>query len=134
MKGITEILALVPWWAASLIANVCITRIEYLNRTLQLDRFSEVLPHTGLLILIAQWGLWNAWTGARERAVGCRRTARPADDGGLRADVPRRLAREGRERSFVMTPGEIDMLIAGLIIGFWVGAGVAMFCQRWVNQ
>jgi hypothetical protein len=64
MKGITEILALVPWWAASLIANVCITRIEYLNRTLQLDRFSEVLPHTGLLILIAQWGLWNAWTGA----------------------------------------------------------------------
>lgn len=64
MKLFVQLLELVPWWAASLASNVCITRIEYLNRTLQAESWMQVLPYTWWLIIIAQWGLWNAWTGA----------------------------------------------------------------------
>ena len=66
---VSEALMLVPWWAASLIANVCITRIEFLNRTLPYRDWLQVLPHTWWLILLAQWGLWNAWTGAPSMMV-----------------------------------------------------------------
>ena len=54
----------IPWWAASLVANATICRTEYLNRTLPVDTFADALPHTWWLILLAQWGLWNAWNGA----------------------------------------------------------------------
>lgn len=69
MKGIPEILALCPWWAASLLSNVTICRIEFLNRTLPAEGWLQVIPHTWWLILIAQWGLWNAWTGAPSMMV-----------------------------------------------------------------
>lgn len=54
----------IPWWLASIISNVCICRIEFLNRTVGVDSFFHMLPKTWWLILIAQWGLWNSWSGA----------------------------------------------------------------------
>ena len=52
------------WWAASLIANVAIQRTEYLNRMSGAEHFLSQLPQTWWLILIAQWGLFNSWSGA----------------------------------------------------------------------
>lgn len=54
----------VPWWIGSLVANVGIARIEYLNRIAKFDSFEDALTHTWWLILISQYGLFNAWNGA----------------------------------------------------------------------
>lgn len=51
-----------PWWAASLVANVTIIAVEYLNRT-QPDLWSA-LVRTWPLILVAQVCIFWAWNGA----------------------------------------------------------------------
>lgn len=53
-----------PWWTASLLATVAIAAIEYLNRMAHYPNFFEALKHTGLLILVAQFGLFYAWRDA----------------------------------------------------------------------
>lgn len=53
-----------PWWAASIVANVAIAFIEYINRVGGHDGFFDTLKLTALPIFIAQWGLWGAWSGA----------------------------------------------------------------------
>ena len=55
---------LFPWWAASLLANMAIAVIEYLNRTGGYPNFRSALVHTGPLILIGQLGLFYAWRDA----------------------------------------------------------------------
>lgn len=56
---------MIPTWVCwSLLANAMITFIEYVNRTGGYASFGAVLPHTGLLILIAQAGLFYAWRDA----------------------------------------------------------------------
>ena len=53
------------WFAASLLANVSINIIEYLNRVCPPDRgFLGQLMYTGPLIFVAQLGLFYAWKGA----------------------------------------------------------------------
>ena len=52
------------WWVASIVANITITVIEYLNRAGQFDSFGEALIRTGPFILVAQWGLFYAWRDA----------------------------------------------------------------------
>lgn len=53
-----------PWWAFSLVANVAITAIEYLNRAGGYPSFGRALMHTAPLIVLAQWGLFRAWRDA----------------------------------------------------------------------
>lgn len=55
---------MIPWWAFSLLANVTITAIEYLNRTGGYPSFGHALLRTAPLILIAQWGLFRSWRDA----------------------------------------------------------------------
>ena len=57
---------MIPWWVvASLVANVAINAIEYLNRTAAHGTsFSSQLAATWWLILISQFGLFYAWRGA----------------------------------------------------------------------
>lgn len=57
-------LAATPWWVASLVANGSIAWIEYMNRAGGYANFRETLWHTGPIILLAQWGLYRAWSGA----------------------------------------------------------------------
>lgn len=52
-----------PWWIASLIANVAVIGCEYFNRTSP-GGWENALPKTFLLIVIAQWGLYQAFVGA----------------------------------------------------------------------
>ncbi len=54
---------MMPWWVASIMANVAIIWIEYMNRGAA-NGWLSVLPKTALPILIAQWGLFQAWNGA----------------------------------------------------------------------
>ncbi len=54
----------VPWWAASLVANGFIFRIEMLNRISKAETFIDQLGLIWWMILIAQWGLFRAWSGA----------------------------------------------------------------------
>ncbi len=51
------------WWVASLISNVCIIVIEYLNREAD-GTFWDVLPRTALPIGIAQFCLFQSFNGA----------------------------------------------------------------------
>jgi multidrug transporter EmrE-like cation transporter len=57
-------MAALPWWAWSLVANVAINVIEFLNRTRgytgPIDAFKETAP----LIVLAQIGLLYCWKGA----------------------------------------------------------------------
>ena len=53
-----------PWWVASIIANVVITAIEYLNRTGGYAAFREAIWHTLPLILVAQWALFYTFRDA----------------------------------------------------------------------
>lgn len=55
---------MIPWWVAGLVANAAIMVVEYLNRTGQYATFWHALLHTGLFIVIAQWGLWASWSRA----------------------------------------------------------------------
>ena len=52
-----------PWWIASLISNVAIIFIEYVNRTTD-GGITSALPRTILPILLAQWCLFHAFHGA----------------------------------------------------------------------
>ena len=52
-----------PWYAASLVANVCIILVEFINRG-AVGNFWQTLPYTGLPILVAQWCLFTSWSGA----------------------------------------------------------------------
>lgn len=54
----------IPWWAASLIANASIIGIEYLNHAGGYGSWRLTLIRTGGLIVIAQWGLYRAFSGA----------------------------------------------------------------------
>lgn len=53
-----------PWWLASILANVCICAIEYLNRAGGFADFRHAVTTTGPLIILAQWGLFYAWRDA----------------------------------------------------------------------
>lgn len=52
----------VPFWVASIVANVAIISCEYVNRT-SVD-LSSALVRTWPLIIVAQVCLWAAWNGA----------------------------------------------------------------------
>lgn len=52
-----------PWFVASMLSNVCIILVEYINRGAD-GNFWQTLPYTGLPILLAQWCLFQAWNGA----------------------------------------------------------------------
>lgn len=55
---------MIPWWVASIVANVAITGCEYLNRAGGYETFGQAILRTGPLILVAQWALWRSWSGA----------------------------------------------------------------------
>lgn len=52
------------WWMAAILANVNITIVEYLNRNGGYSSFPEAIWHTGVFILVAQYGLYRCWVGA----------------------------------------------------------------------
>ena len=52
------------WWAASIIANLSISVVEYLNRTGGYENFSTALLHTFPFIAAAQLGLFYCWRDA----------------------------------------------------------------------
>jgi len=52
------------WVLASLLANVSIMWIEYLNRTGDYPTFLAAIRHTGPLILVGQLGLFYTFRGA----------------------------------------------------------------------
>ncbi len=52
-----------PWWVASLIANVCITYVEYVN-THASGGWLTVLPLTAVPIVIIQGCLFLSFSGA----------------------------------------------------------------------
>jgi len=53
-----------PWWVASGLANVAIGVIEYVNRTGGYASYIQLLKVTGPFILLANWCLWQSWSGA----------------------------------------------------------------------
>lgn len=53
-----------PWWAASLLSNACIMAVEYLNHAGGYGSFTATLLRTGPLIIVAQWGLYRAFSCA----------------------------------------------------------------------
>ena len=55
---------MIPWWLSSIVANVAIAAIEYLNRAGGYDSFWSAVLRTGPLIVVAQWGLFGAWNHA----------------------------------------------------------------------
>lgn len=55
-------LSAIPWWAASLIANFCIMGVEYLNHVGGYGSYWQTLLRTGPLIIVAQWGLYRAFS------------------------------------------------------------------------
>lgn len=58
-------MASVPWWFVwSLVANVTINVIEYLNRTAGFAHPIDAFKTTAPLIILAQVGLFYAWKGA----------------------------------------------------------------------
>ena len=54
----------VPWWAASIMANVSIMFVEYLNRAGGFASFFDAIKVTAPLIFVAQIGLFYAWRDA----------------------------------------------------------------------
>lgn len=54
----------IPWWGASLVSNATIVAVEYMNRTGGYPTFGHALLRTAPLILVMQWGLFRAWSGA----------------------------------------------------------------------
>ncbi len=52
-----------PWYVASLLANAAIMGVEYINRA-NPGGWLHALPQTAPLIVVAQWGLYHAWSGA----------------------------------------------------------------------
>ena len=54
----------IPWFVWSIVANVTIAVIEYLNRTGGYEHFGQAFLRTGSLIFVAQIGLFYAWRDA----------------------------------------------------------------------
>ena len=55
---------MITWWMASLLANVNIAVVEYMNRSGGYDGFWNTLVRTSPFILLAQYGLYKCWVGA----------------------------------------------------------------------
>ncbi len=55
---------IVNWWQASIVANLAIAVVEYVNRVGGYTSFGRVLIVTWPLILAAQWGLFHSWRTA----------------------------------------------------------------------
>ncbi len=53
---------IIPWWGASLLANVSIMFVEYYNRVSP-GGWASALPYTITPIVIAQWCLWRSFSG-----------------------------------------------------------------------
>lgn len=54
-----------PWWVYSIAANVAIIAIEYINHSAGgAATWGVVLRRTWHLIIVAQFGLFKAWSGA----------------------------------------------------------------------
>lgn len=53
-----------PWWVWSIVANLAINVIEFLNRTGGFATPLVAFRTTGPLIILAQVGLFYAWKGA----------------------------------------------------------------------
>lgn len=53
-----------PWWAASLLANVAVIAIEWINHAGGYGSWPRTLLRTGPLIVVAQWGLYRAFSTA----------------------------------------------------------------------
>ena len=51
------------WWMASIIANLCVARVEYVNR-ITAGGFFEALGQNWWAIALMQWGLYRCWSGA----------------------------------------------------------------------
>ncbi len=51
------------WWMASIVANLCVARVEYVNRITD-GGFAEVMWINWWAIALMQWGLYRAWNGA----------------------------------------------------------------------
>ena len=56
-------MGLIPWWAASLLANLCIMVVEYSNYNAE-GTWTKTIAHTLPFIVVAQWGLFHAFSGA----------------------------------------------------------------------
>jgi hypothetical protein len=56
---------MIPWWAASVVANIAIAVVEYFNHTAgaEMAWWSLLLRRTGVPIIVAQWALFEAWRG-----------------------------------------------------------------------
>ncbi len=52
------------WWMASILANVAIGVVEYLNRTAGYANFGTAILHTLPFVAAAQLGLFYAWRDA----------------------------------------------------------------------
>ncbi len=52
-----------PWYVASVLANAAIMGVEYINRAMP-GGWLHALPYTALLIVVAQWSLYHAWSNA----------------------------------------------------------------------
>ena len=55
---------MLPWWLASLLSNVCIMVVEYANHLGGAGSWARTLPRTFVPIVIAQWCLYRAYSGA----------------------------------------------------------------------
>ena len=53
----------VHWVVACLISNVAIMAVEYINRVTP-GGWHHAIPKTVLLIIVAQWALYTAWSQA----------------------------------------------------------------------
>jgi hypothetical protein len=56
---------MIPWWGASILANVAIMGVEYFNNAGNYGSWPETLKRTGPLIIIAQWALYHSFSGQR---------------------------------------------------------------------
>lgn len=61
---------MLPWWAASLVANVAIQWIEYANRTSPSPNFLATFYKTWPAVLLAQWALFLAFRGSPTWLIG----------------------------------------------------------------
>ena len=61
---VTAVLAAIPWWACSILSNVSIIAVEYLNRYSGGGSWLLALRYTWPLIILAQWCLWRSWSAA----------------------------------------------------------------------
>lgn len=52
-----------PWYAAAVVSSLCIMVVEYVNRHTD-GGFIDALPYTVVPIVLAQWCLFHAWSGA----------------------------------------------------------------------